>query len=183
MALAEVTGALLTIYWIKFNPFECFLFTCESPPSWNNIAMFASYAAGVIIPVSGLVLALTKLRHSSRSESPDSLIPNSSRTPSVERIRGRLVYESLAFCFLIAGGVGLYIVHWLYMQFYFACYLPGPIFPFGVSCNNIFANTLFSEWTIATVTFVAGAAICGSLAKFERYSAKFEARTVRKKLV
>ncbi|MCL5068223.1 MAG: hypothetical protein M1368_07715 [Thaumarchaeota archaeon] len=169
-ALAEVTGALLTVYWIKFNPFECYFFTCESPPSWNNMAMFASFAAGVIIPVSGLVLAFAKLRHSSRSKSLDSLIPNSSPTPSVERIRGRLVYESFAFCFLIAAGVGLYIVHWLYMQFYFVCYTTGPIFPFGVNCSNIFANTLFSEWTIATVAFVTGAAICGSLVKFRKSS-------------
>ena len=178
MALAEVAGALLTIYWIKFNPFECYFFTCESPPSWNNIAMFTSYAAGVIIPVSGLVLALTKMRHSSRSESPDSLTPNSSPALSVERMRARLVYESFAFSFLIAAGLGLYIVHWLYMQFYFACYLPGPIFPLGVNCSNI-ANSLFSEWTIATIVFVSGAAVVGSLVRFRKSSKSEPLKEVR----
>jgi hypothetical protein len=174
MALAEVTGVLLTIYWIKFNPFECYFFSCESPPSWNNIAMFVSFAAGAIIPVSGLFLTLTKLRHSERSESPDSLFSNSSPTPSVDRLRGRLVYESFAFCLLIAAGVGLYIVHWLYMQFYFACYMTGPIFLLGVKCSNIFANPPFAEWTITTIVFIAGAAIFGALAKFGK-SSKFEA--------
>lgn len=178
MALAEVMGALLTVYWIKFNPFECYFFTCESPPYWNSVAMFASFSAGVIIPASGLVLALTKLRHSSR-RSPEYLTRNSSPTPSVERMRGRLVYESFGLCLLIAAGAGLYIVHWLYMQFYFACYSTGPFFPFGVNCSNVFANALFAEWTIATIVFISGAAIVGSLVTFRKSSKSEPSKEMR----
>ena len=175
MALAEGAGALLTVYWVKFNPYECYFSTCENPPFWLGMAMLAAFGAGVVVPVSGLILGFTKLLHSSSSKmtSPDSSIANSSRTHLIQQEQGRFrlsFIEFLAFCLLVATGLALYIVHWLYMQFYFACYVGGPIFPLGVGCNNVFANALFTEWTIASMVFIAGAAVVGSLAGFRKSS-------------
>ena len=183
MALVEGAGALLTLYWITFNPSECHsfnnLFTCETPPFWVGLSLFMTFAAGVIVPASGLVAAAVRMLHSSRRKAPSPLFSatNSLGAPSVERMPRRFrlfILEVMAYCFLIATGVGLYIVHWLYTQFYSACYLViFSLFPLGVNCSNIFANALFAEWVVATVLFCSAVAVLGSLVRGRKFSEKY----------
>jgi len=168
--LVDGIGAFLTFYWAKFVPYECHNFTCQTPPFWLEWAMFISFGLGVILPIIGIGSTVSR-RYFSRAKSGSvssatslSSIPQPPNYFSNERGSEnlRMVFEIIAFCFLLVTAIGLFILHSAYMGFYYTCYLPGFVPP-GFNCSNIFADGFFADWSIITVLSSVGAALSGTL--------------------
>ena len=166
--MVEGIGALLTYYWAKFTPFECHDFTCQTPPTWLGLAMFASFGLGVILPAVGIVSVVSMHYTSSRTKRNASFAssPVPESPTQLQNELGdenlRIVFELVAFFFLIAASIGLFMLHFAYMGFYGSCHLVGFAI-IGVDCSNLFANALIADWSIVTVLSSVGAAVFGVL--------------------